>query len=110
MHPLLVMVDVGSVGADTRPGAGWQATLVVRDEFSAADVDVASRADLLILQPLRAEEANLVGAAIGLGEAAQWLTRIRADMVGLVNRRAVRWAALAYTPIENQLVGPAGRG
>ena len=52
LHPLLVVVDVGPVGADTRPGAGWQATLVVRDEFTPADVDVASRADLLILQPL----------------------------------------------------------
>ncbi len=105
LHPLLVVVDVGPVGADTRPGAGWQATLVVRDEFGPADVDVASRADLLVLQPLRPEEADLVGAAIGLGETAQWLTRIRPDMVGLVNRRAVRWAALAQTPIEAQLIG-----
>jgi len=110
MHPLFVVVDVGPVGADPRPGAGWQATLVVRDDFSAADVDVASRADLLLLQPLRPEEASLVGAALGLGDAAQWLTRIRADMLGLVNRRSVRWAALAQTPIEAQLIGPPIRG
>jgi type VII secretion protein EccE len=110
LHPLLVVVDVGPVGADSRPGAGWQATLVVRDDFSAADVDVASRADLLLLQPLRPEEASLVGAALGLGDAAQWLTRIRADMLGLVNRRAVRWAALAQTPIEHQLIGAPARG
>jgi hypothetical protein len=110
LHPLLVIVDVGPVGADTRPGAGWQATLVVRDDFSPADVDVASRADLLLLQPLRPEEANLVGAALGLGDAAQWLTRIRTDMLGLVNRRAVRWAALAQTSIEHQLIGTATRG
>jgi type VII secretion protein EccE len=110
LHPLFVVVDVGPVGADTRPGAGWQATLVVRDDFSAADVDVASRADLLLLQPLRPEEATLVGAALGLGDAAQWLTRIRPDMLGLVNRRAVRWAALAQTPIEAQLIGPPVRG
>jgi type VII secretion protein EccE len=110
LHPLLVVVDVGPVGADTRSGAGWQATLIVRDDFSPADVDVASRADLLVLQPLRPDEASLVGAAVGLGETAQWLTRIRADMVGLVNRRAVRWAALAQTPIEAQLIGPPARG
>jgi hypothetical protein len=109
LHPLLVVVDVGPVGADTRPGAGWQATLVVRDEFGPADVDVASRADLLVLQPLRPDEANLVGAAVGLGETAQWLTRIRPDMVGLINRRAVRWAALAQTAIEAQLIGPPTR-
>ncbi|MFF5080694.1 type VII secretion protein EccE [Actinoplanes sp. NPDC000266] len=109
LQPLLVVVDIGPVGSDSRPGAGWQATLVVRDEFSAADVDVASRADLLILQPLRPEEATLIGGALGLGEVAQWMTRIRPDMVGVVNRRAVRWAALAHTPIETQLIGPPGR-
>ncbi|HEU4348439.1 MAG TPA: type VII secretion protein EccE [Actinoplanes sp.] len=109
LHPLMVVVDVGPVGADPHPGRGWQATIVVRDEFGPADVDVASRADLLVLQPLRADEADLVGAAIGLGETAQWLTRIRPDMVGLVNRQAVRWAALAQTPLETQLIGPPGR-
>jgi type VII secretion protein EccE len=109
LHPLLVVVDVGAVGADSRPGAGWQATLVVRDEFTAADVDVASRADLLVLQPLRPDEAALVGTALGLGEVAQWMTRIRPDMVGVVNRRAVRWAALSQTPIESQLIGPPTR-
>lgn len=110
LHPLLVVVDVGPVGADTRPGAGWQATLVVRDELTPADVDVATRADLLMLQPLQADEATILGAALGLGDTAQWMTRIRADMVSLVNRRSVRWAALAQTPIEAQLIGPPGRG
>jgi type VII secretion protein EccE len=109
LHPLLVVVDVGPVGADNRPGAGWQATLVVRDDFGAADVDVASRADLLVLQPLRTDEATLLGGALGLGEVAQWMTRIRPDMVGVVNRRAVRWAALAETPIEGQLIGAPTR-
>jgi type VII secretion protein EccE len=109
LHPLLVVVDVGPVGADNRPGAGWQATLVVRDEFGPADVDVASRADLLVLQPLRPAEATLVGTALGLGEVAQWMTKIRPDMIGVVNRRAVRWAAFAQTPIESQLIGPPTR-
>ena len=109
LHPLLVVVDVGPVGADNRPGAGWQATLIVRDEFTQADIDVASRADLLVLQPLRPAEAILIGSAMGLGEVAQWMTKIRPDMVGVVNRRAVRWAALAQTPIESQLIGPPTR-
>ncbi len=110
LHPLLVVVDIGPVGADNRPGAGWRATLVVRDDFSPADTDVASRADLLLVQPLRPEEATLVGVALGLGEAAKWLTQIRADMVGVINRRAVRWVALSQTPIEAQLIGPPIRG
>jgi len=109
LRPLLVVVDVGPVSADTRQGASFQATLVVRDEFSPADADVATRADLLVLQPLTPDEAALVGATLGLGEAAQWLTRIRVDMVGVINRRAVRWAVLAQTPIEAQLIGPPDR-
>lgn len=110
LHPLLVVVDVGPVGADTRPGHGWQATLVVRDEFLPVDVDVAARADLLILQPLRPDEAALVAGSLGLGDAAGWLTRIHSDMVGVVVRRAVRWVALSTTPIEKQQIGPIMRG
>ncbi len=108
--PLLVVVDVGPVGIDTGAGRGWQSTLVVRDEFTPVDVDVAARADLLILQPLRPDEAALAGSALGLGEAADWLTRIREDMVGVVNRSAVRWALLSPTPIESQLIGVPARG
>src|SRR6185295_15081733 len=37
LRPLLIVVDVGPVGADADPGAPWQATLVVRDEFGPAD-------------------------------------------------------------------------
>ncbi|MEV1288302.1 type VII secretion protein EccE [Micromonospora sp. NPDC049679] len=109
LHPLLVVVDVGPVAAESQPGPGWQATLVVRDELSAIDVDVVSRADLVVLQPLRPEEAALAGASLGLGEAAEWLTRIRDDMVGVVNRRTVRWALLSTTPIESQLIGAPTR-
>lgn len=108
-QPLLVVVDIGPVAADTRPTPGWQASLVIRDEMAAADVDAVSRADLVILQPLRPDEAALAASALGLGESAEWLTRIRQDMVALVNRRALRWALLSTTPIESQLIGPPTR-
>jgi hypothetical protein len=109
LRPLLLVVDVGPVVPDPSTGAGWQATLVVRDDFTPADVDAAARADLLILQPLRPDEAGLVGTTLGLGDAAPWLTHIRSDMVGVINRRAVRWAVLSQTPIEQQLIGPTAR-
>jgi type VII secretion protein EccE len=109
LRPLLVVVDVGPVAADQQPGPGWCATLVVRDELAEVDADALSRADLVILQPLRPDEATLAGAALGLGDSAEWLTRIRDDMVGLVSRRVLRWALLSATPIESQLVGPPAR-
>ena len=58
------------------------------------------RADLVVLQPLRPGEAALAGATLGLGEGQEWLTKIRADMVGMVNRRTVRFALLSPTPLE----------
>ncbi|MEO3747040.1 type VII secretion protein EccE [Plantactinospora sp. B5E13] len=109
LQPLLVVVDVGPVAADSQPGPGWQASLVVRDELAPVDVDAVSRADLVVLQPLRPHEAQLAGLALGLGDSASWLTRIQADMVGVINRRVLRWALLSATPIEQQLIGPPSR-
>ncbi|WCN81924.1 type VII secretion protein EccE [Micromonospora sp. LH3U1] len=110
LHPLLLVVDAGPVAAEAEPGPPWRATLVVRDELTPADVDALSRADLALLQPLNAAEAALAGAALGLGGSAEWLTRIRDDMVAVVNRRALRWALLSPTPIESQLIGRPARG
>lgn len=107
MRPLLLVVDVGPVGVAT--GTAWQATLVVRDELAAVDVDTLSRADLAVLQRLRPDEAALAAGTLGLSEAQGWLTRIREDMVGVVNRRSVRWALLSATSIEQQLVGAPTR-
>ncbi|MFJ5668162.1 type VII secretion protein EccE [Micromonospora sp. LA-10] len=107
--PLLVVVDVGPVPPEAGPDAAWQSVLVVRDELTAADTTALARADLAILQPLDPDEAALAGAALGLGGSADWLTRIRDDMVAVVNRRALRWALLSPTPVESQLVGRPAR-
>ncbi|MFI7604789.1 type VII secretion protein EccE [Micromonospora sp. NPDC049366] len=109
LSPTLIVVDVGPVAVEPEPGPPWQSTLVVRDQLTPADVDALSRADLAVLQPLDPGEAALAGAALGLGESAEWLTRIRDDMVAVVNRRALRWALLATTPIESQLIGRPSR-
>ncbi|MEV1018317.1 type VII secretion protein EccE [Micromonospora sp. NPDC049801] len=109
LRPLLLVVDTGAVPAETEPGPAWRATLVVRDELTPADVDTLTRADLAVLQRLHPAEATLAGAALGLGASADWLTRIRDDMVAVVNRRALRWALLSPTPIESQLIGRPAR-
>ncbi|MGY0007339.1 type VII secretion protein EccE [Micromonospora sp. I033] len=109
LHPVLLVVDAGPVPPAVAPAAAWQSVLVVRDELTAADTAALARADLAILQPLDPGEAALAGAALGLGGSAEWLTRIRDDMVAVVNRRALRWALLSPTPIESQLVGRPAR-
>ncbi|WP_341718585.1 type VII secretion protein EccE [Micromonospora sp. FIMYZ51] len=108
LAPVLVVLDAPPPSGP-RPGVAWQTTLLVRDELTPTDADALGRADLAVLQPLSQAEAAVAGAALGLGESAQWLTRIRHDMVAVVNRRALRWAVLAGTPIEAQLVGRPSR-
>lgn len=109
LQPLLLVVDAGPVPAEVGPAAAWQSVLVVRDELTPVDSATLARADLAILQPLDPAEAALAGTALGLGGSAEWLTRIRDDMVAVVNRRALRWALLSPTPIESQLVGRPSR-
>ncbi|MFD1081428.1 type VII secretion protein EccE [Micromonospora andamanensis] len=106
LKPVLVVLDAPPL-AGPRPGTTWQTTLLVRDVLTSADADALSRADLAVLRPLSQAEATVAGNALGLGDAAELLTRIRHDMVAVVNRRALRWALLACTPIESQLIGTA---
>ncbi|MEV6690974.1 type VII secretion protein EccE [Micromonospora sp. NPDC051196] len=109
LSPILVVLDAPLPTGGPRPGAAWQTTLLVRDELTPADADALGRSDLAVLQPLSRTEATIAGTALGLGDSADWLTRIRHDMVAVVNRRALRWALLAGTPMEAQLVGRPSR-
>ncbi|WP_233196786.1 type VII secretion protein EccE [Verrucosispora sp. ts21] len=109
LSPVLVVLDAPPPTGGPRPGAAWQTTLLVRDELTPADADALGRSDLAVLQPLSRTEAGIAGAALGLGDSADWLTRIRHDMVAVVNRRALRWAVLAGTALEAQVVGRPSR-
>ncbi|WP_306215723.1 type VII secretion protein EccE [Actinoplanes sp. RD1] len=106
---VLVVVDAGPAGVAEQPVAAGQAVLMVREGYAAADDGDATAADLLIVAPLGGEEAGALGAALGLGEAAGWLARMRPGMVALINERAVRWVAVTPTAIESQLVGEVRR-
>ncbi|MTK02755.1 type VII secretion protein EccE [Micromonospora sp. CP22] len=104
LAPVLVVLDAPPPPGP-RPGTAWQTTLLVRDALTPSDTDPLGRADLAVLPPLSQAEATVAGAALGLGDAAHLLTRIRPGMVAVVNRRALRWALLVPTPIEAQLIG-----
>ncbi|NJC82046.1 type VII secretion protein EccE [Planosporangium mesophilum] len=111
LQPQLIIVDVGPVGAMAIPvvESAWRATMVVRDELASHDMDVLARADLVLLSPLSAPEAEIAGYALGLFQLAN-LPRVRADMVGIVvGRRTLRWTLLSPTPIEQQLIGTITR-
>lgn len=106
LAPQLLIVDVGDTpGEPPVPGAPWRTILVVRDALTPAGAAALTRADLVILQPLSAAEAALAGDALGLRVSQEWLSAIRADMVGLASRGQVRWARLSPSPIEVQVIG-----
>ena len=110
LRPQLIVVDVGTVLGDPPvPPAAWRATLLIRDELGAPDLDALARADVALLQPLSPTEAAMAGGALGLGENQEWLSRIRGDMVAVVSRRVVRWALLSATSIEQQVIGSTER-
>ncbi|HEX6501565.1 MAG TPA: type VII secretion protein EccE [Micromonosporaceae bacterium] len=107
LRPSLVVID-GAPGVPVEPIA-WQTVLLLRERVSTGDETSLVRADLVLAQPLPADQATLVGTALGLGSARQWLSRARPDLLALISRRAVRWVRLATTPVERQLVGPLER-
>jgi type VII secretion protein EccE len=105
LRPQLVVLDAGPVpGEAPVPVAPWRTVLVIRDELTPVDQDALGRVDLAVLSPMPAEQAMIASAALGLGAAGEWLTRIAGEMVGVVNRRTVRWALLSPTALERQLI------
>nr|BFE64103.1 hypothetical protein GCM10020063_086290 [Dactylosporangium thailandense] len=110
--PQLLVVDVGPVPgrATPVPETAWRSILFVRDELTSADVDLLTRSDLALLQPLSPHEAALAGEALGLGVSRDWLTKIGPEMLAVVvSRKTVRWTHLSPTPIELQLTGGPAR-
>jgi hypothetical protein len=107
LRPQLLVKDATTpAGGVPGPDSPWRTSLHVFDEPGPGDLVELSRAELVLLQTLPPPAATAVGAALGLGETAQWLTRIRADMLGVVaHRRTLRWLLLSPTPIERQLIG-----
>ncbi|SNS18095.1 type VII secretion protein EccE [Actinoplanes regularis] len=99
----------GNGNGNGREGRPWEATLTLRDEFRARDVATAVKADLVLLQPTGADQAELIGTTLNLGEVGRLLTRMRPGMIGVVNRQAVRWATLSPTPVEKVLIGDPSR-
>lgn len=111
LRPRLVVVDHATAHAGpVVPPAAWQAVLLLREAVSAGDEDALVHADLVLAQPLPADQATLVGAALGLGSAREWLSLARPDLLALISRRAVRWVRIAATPAEHHLIGALERG
>jgi hypothetical protein len=104
-RPRLVVLDAGLAAGGEAAGDPWTATMSVREELTAWDIDVLGSAGVAIMQPLSAPEAELAASVLGLSEVKHSLSGIRPDMVSVVSGGTVRWAVLAPTAIERQLIG-----
>jgi type VII secretion protein EccE len=105
LRPLMMVVDVGAVGADRSPGHPWQTTLVLREDLSPVDIDALGHADLALLQPTTPEAAALAVSVLGLSDnQREALSRPVPGLIGVVHRRSVRWASLGTAPMEQQLL------
>ncbi|MEV6965829.1 type VII secretion protein EccE [Hamadaea sp. NPDC051192] len=105
LRPLMMVVDVGPVGADRSAGHPWQTTLVVREDLSPVDIDALGHADIALLQPTTAEAAALAVSVLGLSDnQREALSRPVPGLIGVVHRRSVRWASLGTAPMEQQLL------
>jgi hypothetical protein len=106
-RPRLIVVDGGPSisGTDGGASAGWTATLAVREELTAWDVDLLRTADLALMQPLTPTEATLAASVLGLTEIKHSLSGIGPDLVTLVGHGTVRWTLVAPTTVEQQLLG-----
>jgi hypothetical protein len=105
LRPLMMIVDVGPVGADRSPGFPWQTTLVLREELSPVDIDALGHADLALVQPTTADAAALAVSVLGLSDSQrEALSRPVPGLIGVVHRRSVRWASLGTAPLEQQLL------
>ncbi|MBB5871296.1 type VII secretion protein EccE [Allocatelliglobosispora scoriae] len=105
LRPLLLVVDVGAVGADRSAGHPWHTTLVLRDELAAVDIDALGHADIALVQPMSAQAAGIAVAVLGLSESQRdAFARPVPGLIGVVHRRSVRWASLGTAPLEQQLL------
>lgn len=109
-RPHLVVQDTGSSAEDeAESGGAWRATLTLREELTAWDIDALVRADLVIAQPLTETEAALAASALSMSAVQSWMSQIRDDMVTLISRGTARWALLSATAVERNLIGPPTR-
>jgi hypothetical protein len=107
VRPLLTLV--ADQPSDQIPQTPWSTQLVARGEVG--DLETYPKVDLVLMQPVPAEQAAPVGAALGLPESQLWsLSAIPGDFVIVASGGTVTWARLSATAVELSVLGdPAAR-
>lgn len=105
-HPLLLLVDDGAApGWPASATGGRQAQVVLRERVTAADVDLLTRADLVLVPALDERAATLVSAALGLGHRSGHLRTGAAETLTVISDGELRPVRVNPTRAERTFTG-----
>jgi len=109
--PVLLVYDVGLLGAANRPAlAPWQTQLTVLSQLTAYGFPAIQESHLVAMQRLSDDEARSVSSVMRLTPSTtQLLTALRDDMIALVGGGADRYVWVNATAIERNQFGAPHR-
>jgi hypothetical protein len=112
LQPLLLINDVGLGGGGTEsvPIGGWQTLLTAVPSLTPAAAPVVAEANVVVLQRLSAEEAEVCVSTLHLSADVETkLRQLHDDMLVVVVSGVPHFLWFATTPTEEQLLGPPHR-
>jgi hypothetical protein len=111
LQPVLVVHDLGTTGPVSAPPIGpWQTHLTVLRRLNENGLGAVQRCDLLMMQRLAPDEAQVAEYALRLtGQHAQLLQMMEDEMLALIGGGANRYLWFRSTTMEKQFIGAPWR-
>jgi hypothetical protein len=111
LRPYLLVVDSDSTAAvgSTPSVPGWSTVVVVREHATSWDTALLGRADLILTQVLASQESGTLCSALNIPDYQQAFTQLPEETIGAITHGGVRWARLARTALERQVIGSLDR-
>jgi len=111
LRPYLLVVDgdsTAAVGA-TPTVPGWSTVAIVREHVTSWDTGLLGRADLLLTQTLSPQESGTLCGALSIPDYLDAFTELPEETIGAITHGGIRWARLARTALERQVLAPLDR-
>jgi hypothetical protein len=111
VQPVLHVNDIGLGTPGSRPPLGpWQTSLTVLPVLTAQSASNLTDANIVVLQRLGADEAELCASSLRLAPAAgHRLQQMHDEMLVVISGNQIRYLTFSTTSVEDQLLGPPRR-
>jgi hypothetical protein len=111
LRPYLLVVDSDSTAAvgSTPAVPGWSTVVMVREHVTSWDTALLGRADLILTQTLTVQESGTLCSALNIPDYLQAFTELPQETIGAITHGGIRWARLARTALERQVIGDLDR-